>query len=210
MKTLQCLAIIAVTTAAPLAAQWYPKHNFTLGIGGAQPKDDLSDFFRSRPGIAVNYGYRFARNFQADAGLDTVFGAAGVHDYLDSPLFGYLRIRDYQFFVPLGGRAILPVADERLLFFGGGGGAWMKYTELLRQPSDYYRFECPVCDSRSGWGYYALAGVNYFVDSGRHFRIGLTTKMYKGHTDGDPFADVPGVRTRDRWINILGDVGFSF
>ncbi len=208
MKTIKHLAILAAI-AAPLAAEWYPKHNFTFGVGGAQPKDDLSGFFQDRPGISVAYGYRFSRYFQLDGGLDTVFGAAGVRDYLDSP-FGYLRIRDYQFFVPMGGRAILPTARGRLLFFGGGGAAWMKYTELLRQPSDYYRFECPVCTSRSGWGGYAQAGVNYFLDSAQHFRIGLTTKVYRGYTEGEPFADVPGVRTHDRWLNILGDFGFSF
>jgi hypothetical protein len=208
MKHLRLFLVIAAV-AAPLGAQWYPKHNITLGVGGAQPKDDLSGLFRNRPGVALNYGYRFARYFQLDGGLDMVFGAGGIRDYQESE-FGLLRIRDYQFLVPMGGRAILPLADGRLLISGGGGFAWMKYTEMLRQPSDYYRFECFTCSSRSGWGNYALAGVNYFVDSGRHFRIGVTTKVYRGHTDGDPFADLPGVRTRDRWVNILGEFGFSF
>jgi hypothetical protein len=50
--------------------------------------------------------------FQADFGFDTAFGAAGVNDYLETGL-GYRRIRDYQYFVPFGGRAILPFASER-------------------------------------------------------------------------------------------------
>ncbi len=209
VKHLKHLWLIAVA-AAPLAAQsWYPRHNITLGIGGAMPKDDLGGLFRNRPGIAISYGYRFMRYFQADVGFDTVFGAGGVRAF-ENTAFGPLRIKDYQFFVPMGGRAILPVFRDRLLISGGGGFAWLKYSELLRQPSDYYRFECPTCATRSGWGNYALVGANVFLDSSRHFRIGVTTKMYRGHTEGDPLADVPGVRTRDRWLNILGDVGFSF
>ncbi len=205
---LRFFAILAAL-AAPIAAQWYPRHNISFGVGGAQPKDDLANAFRSRPGISVNYGYRFMRNFQVDGGLDAVFGAGGVRDYQNTP-FGPLRIKDYQFFVPMGGRAILPVVDGRLLFFGGGGFAWMKYTELLRQPSDYYRFECPTCTSRSGWGNYALVGVSYFLDNSKLFRVGVNTKVYRGHTDGQPIAGVPGVRTRDRWVNIYGEVGVSF
>lgn len=209
MKRLRYFLLVAAT-AAPLAAQWYPRHNFTFGAGGASPQDELADYgFHNRPGISMAYGYRFSRCLQVDGGLDMVFGAGGIRDYLETE-FGPLRIRDYQFFVPLGGRAILPVADGRVLLFGGGGAAWMKYSELLRQPSDYYHFECPVCSSRSGWGGYALAGVNYFLDSGKLFRVGATVKTYRGHTEGDPFAAVPGFKTNDRWINVLGEFGISF
>jgi len=209
VKSITLLAI-AAASAVPLAAQWYPRHNFTFGAGGASPQGELADYgFENRPGISVAYGYRFSRYLQADAGLDVVFGAGGIRDYLETD-FGPLRIRDRQFFVPLGGRAILPVAGGRMLFFGGGGIAWLKYSELLHQPSDYYHIDCPVCSSRSGWGGYALAGVNYFLDSGKHFRVGATVKSFRGHTEGDPLADVPGIRTNDRWINVLGDFGFSF
>ncbi len=206
MKTLSLLAI----SAAALAGQsYYPHHNFTFGVGGASPRAALQEPFLTRPAVAVSYGYRFLRYFQADAGLDTVFGAGGVRDFYESPL-GPLRIRDYQFLIPVGGRAILPVFHERLLLFGGGGGAYLRYAELIRQPSDYYRVDCPVCGARSGWGYYALLGANAFVDRYRHFRLGVNGKVYRGHTKGDPLGFVPGIRTRDQWVQIYGELGFSF
>jgi len=201
--------LLAVISAASLAGQYYPRHNFTLGVGGASPRGALRDLFRTRPAIAVSYGYRFLPYLQAEAGLDTVFGAGGVRDFLETS-FGPIRIRDFQFLVPFGGRAILPVFRGRLLLFGGGGGAYLRYTELLRQPSSYFRIDCPVCGSRSGWGYYALSGFNGFLDRGRHFRSGITVKVYRGHTEGDPLGFVPGVRTRDRWLQIFGELGFSF
>jgi hypothetical protein len=78
-----------------------------------------------------------------------LFGAADVEDYLNTGA-GFLKIRDREVFVPLGGRAILPLARGRFLFGGGGGVAYMRYAEVLRQPSEYFRFDCPVCTSRSG------------------------------------------------------------
>jgi hypothetical protein len=204
-----------IAGAAPGFAQWhpsypeyYPRHNFTFGSGAAMPKEDLSSYYVKRPLISMGYGYRFHRNFQADAGLDMVFGAAHVRDYLETEL-GALRIRDRQFFVPVGGRAILPLFGERLLISGGGGGAYMRYAELLHQPTDYYRVDCPVCMTRDGWGYYAVADVSAFVDRGRHFRIGVQAKSYQGHTDGDSLGGVP-VHTSDRWLFLMGTVGFSF
>lgn len=205
----RCAAGVAALAALLPAQSYYPHHNFTFGFGGAEPRAQLGDFFSTRPGISVGYGYRFQRYFQADIGFDTVFGAGGVRDYLNTAL-GPLRIRDYQFFLPAGGRAILPLLGGRFLISGGGGGAFLHYTELLHQPSDYFKIDCPVCSSRSGWGYYALADVTGFLDRGQHFRIGVVSKVYRGHTSGDPLAAVPGVRTRDHWVNILAEVGFSF
>ncbi|MGB9605484.1 MAG: hypothetical protein ACPL88_06350, partial [Bryobacteraceae bacterium] len=136
-------------------------------------------------------------------------GAAGVRDFYESPV-GLLRIRDYQFLLPVGGRAILPLARERVQVFGGGGVAWLRYSEMIRQPIAYVRIECPVCGSRSGWASYALSGMAVFLDQGRHFRTGVNVKMYRGHTEGDPFGAAPAIRTRDHWLQVYGEFGLSF
>ncbi len=206
---LKALGVLLAWVASAWAQSWYPRHNITFGAGGASPRADLRPYFMTRPAVAISYGYRFARNFQLETGLDTVFGAAGIREYYESPL-GLLRIRDFQFLVPVGGRAIVPVAGERFHFFGGGGVAWLRYSERIRQPLEYLRIECPVCNSRSGWAKYALSGLNVFMDRGRHFRTGVNVKVYRGHTEGDPFGAAPGVRTRDRWLQIFGELGLSF
>ena len=107
----------------------------------------------------------------------------------------------------MGGRVVLPVAEGRVLFSAGGGAAYMRYTESLQQPSEYFEFQCDVCTARSGWGYYGLASGSVALDRMHLFRIGATARYYGGHTDGDPFGPIAGVRTRDRWINITGDFG---
>jgi hypothetical protein len=203
------LAASGVLAAQSFFGGYYPHHNFTFGAGAASPRAELTGLFVDRPGISIAYGYRFERYLQADFGLDTVFGAGQIRDYFETPL-GPSRIRDYQFFLPLGGRGIVPLAAGRLLLSAGGGGAYVRYTELLHQLSDYYRVDCPVCGARSGWGYYTLAGAEAFLDRGRHFRLGVTGKVYRAHTEGDRLGAVPGYRTRDHWVHIFGHVGFSF
>lgn len=203
------LPILLLVAAPVLAQSWYPRHNFTFGAGAGRPQAQLEGLFADRPGIEVGYGYRFHRNLQADMGLDAVFGAAQVRDFLSTGL-GDLRIRDYQFLVPFGARAILPVEHGRFLISGGGGGVYLRYTELLRQPGENFRIDCPVCNSRNGWGYYGLVGASVFLDRREHFRFGVTTRVYQGHTDGDPLGPIPGVRTRDRWVNVFGEFGVSF
>lgn len=202
--------LLALVAAAPLLAQsHFAKHNITVGAGIGLPGAQLSPAFANSGGVSIAYGYRFQRHLQADFGLDTVVGAAGVRDYLATD-YGYLRIRDFQFLVPFGGRAILPLAEGRVLLSAGGGGAYLRYSERLKQPSSYYRFACPSCGYRSGWGSYALGGVSFALDRYQVFRVGFTAKAYRGHTDGDPLGAVPGVETLDRWLNLFGNFTFSF
>ncbi len=199
------LAAFALLLPALAAAQSFPHHNFTFAVGGATPRSQLSSFMQNAPGVGVGYGYRFHKYFQADVGLDILFGAARIRDFLTTDIGGF-RIKDREYFVPMGGRAIVPLG--RILLHAGGGGAWMRYNERINQPSSYYRIDCPVCTSRSGWGYYAQVGGDYFV--GRNFRLGVFSRFYRGHTQGEPLGPVPGVRTKDQWVNTMAQLGFSF
>jgi hypothetical protein len=203
------LALGLFTVGSLCAQEYFPHHNFTFGVGAARPRGDLGPALTDAPAITVGYGYRFHRYFQADIGLDMAFGAADVRDYLQTGI-GDLRIRDREYFLPLGGRAIIPVLGGRLQFSGGGGGAYMRYAESVRQPSDYFRVDCPVCTSRSGWGWYALVNASLAIDRGQHFRLGVTGKSYRGDTEGEPLGNVPGLRTHDKWLSIFGQFGFSF
>ena len=200
----------ALLVLSPLAAQeYYPHHNLTLGGFAARPRGDLAAALNDAPGFSIGYGYRFARYFQADIGLDMMFGAAGVKDYLPTDI-GYFRISDREYFVPLGARAIAPFFRGRLLVSGGAGGMWMKYHERIRQPSSDFHLDCPDCTSRDGWGYYTLANISYFLDSGQHFRLGATGRMIRGHTNGDPLGLLPPSETKDHWLVLGAEAGFSF
>jgi hypothetical protein len=203
------LSLLGFFSPGAFAQGSYPRHNINLGLGAGVPRADLSSVFDPKVGLSVGYGYRFHPNFQADFGFDTVFGSANVRDFVDT-FVGYRRIRDFQYFLPVGGRVILPLAHGRLLFHGGGGGAYMRYQEQISQPNEYIRLDCPDCAARSGWGYYATAGFSVFLDREHRFRFGIAPKIYRGHTDGGPLGNVPAIRTRDHWVNVMGEFGISF
>lgn len=190
----------------------YQKHSFSVGGGGGAPRGDLQPLLSTSPALRINYGYRFMKNFQADIGFDTIFHAAKIRDFYESS-FGDLRIKDYQYFVPVGARTVIPVARNRVQFHAGGGAAWMSYREQIRQPfnSDSgFRIDCPVCSTRSGWGYYALLGSSVALDRMQLFRLGFTTKLYRGRTSGDALGPIPSVRTNDQWLTTAAEFSVNF
>jgi hypothetical protein len=206
------VCVAAFLLGSPLSAQDnYRKHNLTVTAGAGLPRGDLSDVFANSFGAGFSYHYRFLPYLAAEAGYESMFGAARVRDYLPTS-FGSFRIRDYQQFFPFGGRVIMPLLNDRIQVFGSGGGAYFRYSERVRQPfGNYgYRLDCPVCAVRDGFGYYAGVGANFALDQGQHFRLGFIGKVYRGGTAGDPFGDVPGHSTVDRWITLSGSFGFSF
>jgi hypothetical protein len=204
------LPFLFLGVAAPTLAQnWYPKHNFTLGLGAGLPRGDLTQFLNTSFGLGVSYGYRFHRYLQVDGGFDTLFHSAGVEDYV--PVAGgYLAIRDYQHMLFGGLRGVLPMARERVQFSGGVGGAWLWYAERLNQPGYYVRYDCPYCESRYGGAGYGVVSIRFSPTASRMFWIGASGKVYRGFTDGGPIGPIPGVRTRDHWLTIFGDFGVSF
>lgn len=189
----------------------FQRHSFSFGGGGGMPRGELQPLLSASPALRINYGYRFMKNFQADFGFDTVFHAARIRDFYESD-FGDLRIKDYQFFVPVGGRTVIPLASNRVQLFAGGGGAWIGYREQIRQPfgDSNFRLDCPVCRSRSGFGYYALLGASFAVDRAQMFRLGFTSKLYRARTSGDAFGAVPAVRTNDQWLTTAAEFSVNF
>lgn len=200
---------VALSSLALLQGQdLFPKHYLNFGPGIGLPRGEINEFFRTKPALTANYAYRFQRYFQADAGYDVIFGAADVRDFLTTQL-GNLRIRDYQHFVTFGGRGVVPLAKGRVLFSAGGGGAFMRYQESVQQPSNFVRFACPQCTARTGWGNYALVNVRYTTRWQRVW-FGVTTKVIRGRTEGDPFGGLPVTRTKDNWVNTFAEIGFAF
>ena len=109
MKRFLLAALLCLVAQSSEAQDSFPRHNFSIGAGGAVPQADLRAAYDPKAGMSVGYGYRFHRYFQADVGMDVVFGSANVRDFVDTAI-GTRRIRDYEYMLPFGGRAILPLA----------------------------------------------------------------------------------------------------
>ncbi len=202
--------LLVALAAAPLVAQSrFPRNHITAGIGSGIPGQDLKGNFEPSFGFGFNYAYRFHRNFQADAGVDFTIQAARIEDYIYTS-FGARRIRDYQLFVPMGGRVVLPFAGDRWEFFAGGGGAYVRYYEAVSQPSTWIHIDCPYCAARHGFGYYGLTGVRYQPSRWRGFWFGGSVRVLRVTTDGEPFGSLVIRPSRDRWVTPMMEFGFRF
>ncbi len=204
------LAVAGLPAAAQWGKSWHPRHHFETGLGFAVPGKDLTTFYQSAVAWGFGYGYRPAKYFQIDLAYQGAYNAARVRDFIFNPSAGYLRIRDFQTYIPLGGRVVAPVAGGRLEFYGGGGGSYVRTAESLRQPNQWVRFECPDCVARDGWGYYALLGTGISLTAGQGVKLTAITRVYRAETSGPPIGANPAIFTREQWVNTTFGLSFSF
>jgi len=167
-----------------------------------------TNYLSSAPLIRFNYGYRFNRLFQADAGFQMAFGAAHNQNPEVTNL-GTIQGGDHEFMIPLGGRIYIPQPFHRIQISAGGGTAYLHYSETVPS-SGYYSNSCYTCTTRGGWGGYGLANVSYFLDSNHNFRVGTTLQYVAASTNGQAVANIPPIQTTDHWLNLAFDFGFSF
>lgn len=214
LRTLLGVTVIWLIAGPAASAQTYgrdwPKHNIWGGLGIAMPGQDLQPGYQNAFGWTVGYGFRPVSFLQIDAGYEGSYNAADVDDYFNQPAFGPLRIRDFQTFTPFGARAILPLAGGRVEIFGGGGGAYLRYSERLRQPGEFYNVGCPVCRARDGFGWQALAGVNFGLSRNVPIKLGVFTRVYDAETSGQPVGNIWSGKTKDRWLNTYLTLSFGF
>ena len=204
----RAIALLSLSTGLLCEQDLFPRHYLNAGGGVGMPRGEINQYFASRFCGTVNYNYRFHRYFQADAGYDIVLGAAQINDIVETEL-GNQRIRDRQHFVTFGGRGIMPLARGRVLISGGGGGAYLRYQESISQPSQYYRLACPACIGRGGFGGYGVISAK-FSNRWQRYWFGVTSKVIRGSSQGEPFAGLPTTRTKDHWINTFVEFGFGF
>lgn len=202
--------LISLTLLAPvlLAADDSDFHRSTIvaGIGAASPVG--SSYLSTAPLIRVNYGYRFNKYFQADAGLQLAFGAANNVNAVQTD-FGPVQGGDHEYMIPLGGRFFIPLPFRRIEASVGGGAVYLHYSETA--PSNGIDVtNCYTCTSRGGWGGYGLGNVSYFLDSDHIFHVGTTLQFISASTNGQVVGSSPSAKTSDRWVNFYIEFGMSF
>ena len=185
------------------------RNNITVGVGAATPVGNATNYLTTAPLVAIGYGYRFNRLFQADAGIQIAFGAANNQN-AEVTDFGTLQGGDHEFMIPLGGRVYIPQPFKRIEMSAGGGAMYLHYSETVSSNGSDFVPSCYSCTSRGGWGGYGLANVSYFLDSNRNFRVGTTIQYVAGSTNGLSVGNVPANKTTDHWMNVAVEFGLSF
>jgi len=186
----------------------YRKGVIELQLGGLNAGGDLKSVFSNSFTGGVNFGYRFHRYLQADFGFDFSRGAAKVNRTINTT-GGARSVGDDEFFMPLGGRIVLPLAKERALISAGGGLAYLRYSEVARGGANEIVI-CSSCDARSGVGAYEMFQVQFLVDRQRHVGLGFTAKFFQARTSGDGLGTALRPSSDDRWRILSGTISFHF
>ncbi len=209
--SLVAAGLVGFSLLASAQSETLHRNTVTVGGGAAIPVGNDTAYLKTAPMFSVDYGYRFNRFLEADAGFQMAFGAAQNQNAEVTDL-GTLQGGDHEFMIPLGGRLYIPSPLKRMEFSVGGGGVHLHYSETI--PSNagygYYSPSCYSCTSRGGWGGYGLASARYFLDENHNFHVGTTLQFISAKTNGQPVGDIPGIQTTDHWTNVLFEFGLSF
>jgi hypothetical protein len=143
------LLVFAIILPATAQEYW---HRVTGSVGSFIPASgsDTSGF-KSAPVLSVDYGFRYSRHGQFDAGVDAAFASRNsVRTNVYVPRVGY--------------SVVVPVWDERVEAIIGAGGAYSFFKPKIAQQS---------------WLVYGQFGGNYALDPDRRYRAGMMVRWYR-------------------------------
>ncbi len=154
--------------------------------GGAYLRSALTASFRyeesshfgvpNAPGYGISYSYRPRRWLAVDAGLDQIIHPAGG------------SMRDELYLIPFGARYVASLRGGRVSLSVGGGGAYLKYTQV----DPFGEF--------SAWSGQAVGSASYGLTRSGSFALGVTGRDYY-------------TQIRNHWAEFLTlgpDFSFSF
>jgi hypothetical protein len=159
----------------------YPRQSLTAGVGGIFPVSGwVSGSFTDGPALNVEYGYRFWRYAQAEAGYSGAWPKQLIFTGHDS----FIE-RQNLTFLSYGGRGILPLHGDRLLLSAGAGGGYLW---------DHQTF------SSATTSLFQYSGrASYAIDSKQRYRFGATVRVWQS------LGEEP-----QRWLTLTGDFTYSF
>ena len=145
------LLILFVLTTSAWAQQHWQK--VAGSFGGFVPVGRASTAgLNSAPVLAFDYGFRFHRHGQFDAGVDTVF----------SESFGRRR----NIYIPrLGYSVLIPVWAERIEITAGAGAG--------------HAFYKPTLENYETWLVYGQLGADYALVPDGRYRAGMMFRWYR-------------------------------
>lgn len=147
MRTLTACTLLCL----PAAAQEY-WHRVTGTVGALVPAAGTeSTDTDTATLVSIDYGFRFSRHGQFDAGIDTAFASRfGQRTNVYIPRVGY--------------RIVVPVWNDRIETHVGFGAAHTFFKPKIGEQL---------------WMVYGQLGANYALDVDRKYRAGMNVRWYR-------------------------------
>jgi hypothetical protein len=182
MSTLSRILLAGVFAGSMWAQQDFNRNALTVGVGSAVPAG--LDYLDAGTAVELNYGYRFTRFIQADLGFESSFNK----DYRNyQAKFNTGLTTTTNFFIPAGGRIVIPLRDGRIEPSIGLGGVYHYDKGDSYQPNQ--------------GGVYGVAGASYALDSEHRHRVGLSLRYMNIMSRGTPHP---------QWVNLFGEYTYSW
>lgn len=189
----------------------FPKHNLSVGLGWDYPRTTLRSSFTARPELALSYGYRLHKFAMAGITADRLFSPS--HDIINIynnqyPDFRAANVVDKQNVVSIRGLGILPLRNDWLRIFAGGGPAYVRYR-ISQDGNIFLPGFCRGCYNRSGWGYHVILGTSIALDRSKHFRVGASSRFLRARTRPEPSVFFPPPLNHES-LKVSADFSFNF
>jgi len=205
--------LLPASHASAQEADSYRKFSLDISGGLLRPQGEMRrwqyaefggerrSLFQQTGLFGTHFGYRPIRYAQIDAGLELGVSAVGRRT-ISLVSFETGEYDDFIFFLPLGGRAVIPLASERLLLSIGGGGVYVNNIEIS---------DSGVTDAeRSGWGAYGLGQVLFVFGESRRIGVGFTSRWTRVHLSRGFLPGYGSARIADQWLFLGATLSIRF
>lgn len=147
------LLILFVACTAAAQEYW---HRAALTFGAFVPAGgSQTSGYDTAPVLSFDYGFRFHRHGQFDAGVDAAFASTAFERFTTRT----------NIYIPRAGYSlIVPVWRDRVEAMVGAGGAYSFFKPNVTQET---------------WLVYGQFGANYAIDVDKRYRAGLTVRWYR-------------------------------
>lgn len=147
------LVLLSVSFAVNAQEYW---HRAALTFGGLVPAGgSQTSGYDTAPVLSFDYGFRFHRYGQFDAGVDAAFASVA---------FERSSTRTNIYVPRVGYSLIVPVWRDRIEAMVGAGGAYSFFKPTVTEET---------------WLVYGQFGGNYAIDVDKRYRAGLTVRWYR-------------------------------
>jgi hypothetical protein len=209
-------AVVLIATGLLIPAAWCqgkdsPYYRFQLdgNAGYMSTQGGNSSGSSASPGGGFTVGYRAVRHFMVESGVDFRYGnlfpetAAIAQD--SSGKQSSATITDHTLFVPIGGRAVLPLQHGRVLLSAGGGvGVVHNYEKAVGGGS---QIDCNgFCTSHTTAGPYETVQALFLLDKRGHFGAGFGARFAEVKIKGGALDSIE----RNNWLQLTGTISCRF
>jgi hypothetical protein len=209
-----CMIWIVFSLMSPaqeVSSTPFKKGGIEFGGDYFRPSGSSSGLFSSAGAGYMAINFRPLRNLQIDA-VQADFIAA-KNDRLtliqfQDGTYAWRQIQGHPSLIAFGGRFVLPLMHEKVLFSAGGGWSGIQVNEAIKSyPNE--QGSCVSCEFHRGWGPTEIAELMFFPGDQRNVGVGFHVRGVQAITNGLAVSG-SSASGKDHFLLIGGSIAIRF